>query len=124
MNIVIKEVTGKKELRQFVRFNIDLYKGNPYHVPSLIYDEMMTLDRKQNPAFEVCDAIYFLAYKGDRIGQGRENAKKYLADNPAVFDEVEQLVRNKYLNPEIEESDEPEEAPSAKVTKEKKESDK
>ena len=67
MNIVIKEVTGKKELRQFVRFNIDLYKGNPYHVPSLIYDEMMTLDRKQNPAFEVCDAIYFLAYKGDRI---------------------------------------------------------
>ena len=67
MNIVIKEVTGKKELRQFVKFNIDLYKGNPYHVPSLIYDEMMTLDRKQNPAFEVCDAIYFLAYKGDRI---------------------------------------------------------
>ena len=67
MNIVIKEVTGKKELRQFVRFNIDLYKENPYHVPSLIYDEMMTLDRKQNPAFEVCDAIYFLAYKGDRI---------------------------------------------------------
>ena len=67
MNIVIKEVTGKTELRQFVRFNIDLYKGNPYHVPSLIYDEMMTLDRKQNPAFEVCDAIYFLAYKGDRI---------------------------------------------------------
>ena len=67
MNIVIKEVTGKKELRQFVRFNIDLYKGNPYHVPSLIYAEMMTLDRKSNPAFEVCDAIYFLAYKGDRI---------------------------------------------------------
>lgn len=67
MNIVIKEVTGKKELRQFVKFNIDLYKGNPYHVPSLIYDEMMTLDREQNPAFEVCDAIYFLAYKGDRI---------------------------------------------------------
>ena len=64
------------------------------------------------------------SYKGEKIGQGRENAKKYLADNPAVFDEVEQLVRNKYLNPEIEESDEPEEAPSAKVTKEKKESDK
>ena len=64
------------------------------------------------------------SYKGEKIGQGRENAKKYLADNPTVFDEVEQLVRNKYLNPEIEESDEPEEAPSAKVTKEKKESDK
>ena len=64
------------------------------------------------------------SYKGEKIGQGRENAKKYLVDNPAVFDEVEQLVRNKYLNPEIEESDEPEEAPSAKVTKDKTESDK
>ena len=39
------------------------------------------------------------SYKGEKIGQGRENAKKYLADNPAVFDEVELLVRNKYLNP-------------------------
>lgn len=37
------------------------------------------------------------SYKGDRIGQGRENAKNYLADNPAVFEEVEQAVRDKCL---------------------------
>ena len=37
------------------------------------------------------------SYKGERIGQGRENAKNYLADNPAVFDEVEQAVREKCL---------------------------
>ena len=65
------------------------------------------------------------SYKGEKIGQGRENAKKYLADNPAVFDEVELLVRNKYLNPEAEEEKEKEETPTAKkTTKEKKESDK
>ena len=65
------------------------------------------------------------SYKGEKIGQGRENAKKYLADNPTVFDEVELLVRNKYLNPEAEEKQEQEEAPAAKkTTKEKKESDK
>lgn len=28
MSVVIKEVTSKKELKKFVKFNIDLYKGN------------------------------------------------------------------------------------------------
>lgn len=40
------------------------------------------------------------SYKGEKIGQGRENVKVYLADNPSVFDEVEQLVRAKYLGQE------------------------
>ena len=67
MSIEIKEVTTKKELRKFVKFNINLYKGNPYHVPSLIDEEMMTLSKDKNPAFEKCDAIYFLAYKDNKI---------------------------------------------------------
>ena len=33
------------------------------------------------------------AYEGNKIGQGRENAKQYLKDNPAVRDEVERKVR-------------------------------
>jgi GNAT superfamily N-acetyltransferase len=60
-------VTSKSALRQFVKFNIELYEGNPYHVPGLISDELMTLDRDKNPAFEFCEAIYFLAYKEDKI---------------------------------------------------------
>lgn len=67
MGVIIKEVTGKKELKQFVKFNIELYKDNPYHVPGLIEEEMVTLDRKKNPAFELCDSIYYLAYKDDKI---------------------------------------------------------
>lgn len=67
MSVIIREVTSKKELKQFVKFNIELYKGNPYHVPGLIEEEMVTLDKTKNPAFEVCDAIYFLAYKDDKI---------------------------------------------------------
>ena len=35
----------------------------------------------------------WFAYKGEKIGQGRENAKKYLKENPAVFAEVEAKVR-------------------------------
>lgn len=33
------------------------------------------------------------AYKGAKIGQGRENAKNYLAQNPQVCEEIENLVR-------------------------------
>ena len=36
------------------------------------------------------------AYNGDKIGQGRENAKKYFMENPAVMEEVEQKVRDFY----------------------------
>lgn len=67
MSVIIKEVTDKRDLKKFVKFNIELYKDSPYHVPGLIEEEMMTLDKKKNPAFELCDAIYFLAYKDDRI---------------------------------------------------------
>ncbi len=35
----------------------------------------------------------WFSYKGEKIGQGRENTKKYLEDNPEVFDEIEHLVR-------------------------------
>lgn len=33
------------------------------------------------------------AYKGEKIGQGRENAKQYLKDNPQVCDEIEEQIR-------------------------------
>lgn len=45
------------------------------------------------------------SYNGERIGQGRENAKNYLAENPAVFEEVDKAVRAKCLAKE-EEADE------------------
>ncbi|MDR2147440.1 MAG: GNAT family N-acetyltransferase [Tannerella sp.] len=67
MSIEIKEVRTSKELRQFVRFNIDLYRDSPYHVPGLIDEEMMTLSREKNPAFETSEAIYFLAFKDKKI---------------------------------------------------------
>lgn len=67
MSVEVREVKGKKELRKFVKFNIDLYKDNPYHVPGLVDEELVTLDQTKNPAFEVCDAVYFLAYKDGKI---------------------------------------------------------
>ena len=41
------------------------------------------------------------AYKGDKIGQGRENAKLFLAQNPEVMNEIEAQVREHFgLNAE------------------------
>ena len=45
------------------------------------------------------------AYEGDKIGQGRENAKTYLHENPAFFDMLEEKVRDFYFTqPEDEET--------------------
>lgn len=35
----------------------------------------------------------WFSYNGEKIGQGRENAKKYLKENPAIFEEIESKVR-------------------------------
>lgn len=67
MSVRIVKVNTEELLKDFVKFNIDLYKGNPYHVPALIKEEMMTLSPKKNPAFEHCEAAYFLAYHGSKI---------------------------------------------------------
>ncbi|MDR2809316.1 MAG: hypothetical protein LBB84_02000 [Tannerellaceae bacterium] len=67
MAVQIKEAISKKELKKFVKFNIELYKDSPYHVPGLIDEELMTLNREKNPAFEQSEAIYFLAYKDQKI---------------------------------------------------------
>lgn len=38
----------------------------------------------------------WFSYNGDRIGQGRENVKKYLMDNPEMAKEVEEKIRAKF----------------------------
>ena len=38
----------------------------------------------------------WFSYNGERIGQGRENIKKYLADNPKFMEEVEKKVRDNF----------------------------
>lgn len=67
MEIKIAEVKTKGELKKFIEFGNSLYKDNPYFCPSLLYDEENTLSRDKNPAFEVCEAVYFLAYAGEKI---------------------------------------------------------
>jgi len=67
MSVEIRKVTTKDMLRDFVQFGIDLYAGNEFFVPPLVYDEMATLNQSKNPAFEHCDAAYFMAYRDGAV---------------------------------------------------------
>ena len=67
MAIIIKKVSSKKELKTFISFNYELYKGNPYSVPDLYDDMLNTFSSKKNAAFEFCEAEYFLAYKDNKV---------------------------------------------------------
>lgn len=71
MSVTVKPIgTSKKELLAYIKFEINLYKGNPYFVPPLIEDDLATLSPEKNPAFENCSAQYFMAYRdGKPVGR-------------------------------------------------------
>lgn len=59
-----------ENLKKFTQFQIDLYDGNPYYVPPLISDDVATLSPAENPAFDFCEAAYFMAYRdGKPVGR-------------------------------------------------------
>ena len=67
--IEVKEVTTKKEQKQFLNFALDLYKGNPYFVPPLYSDEKKMF-RKDYVYNESCDWTAFLAFEdGKPVGR-------------------------------------------------------
>ena len=66
-DIIIKEATTKRDIRRFVQFGIELYKGNPYFCPPIFFDEVNTFNPKGNPALEVCDFVIYLAYRHNEI---------------------------------------------------------
>ena len=66
MSVIIKEVQSRKELRDFVRFPIRLYKDCPHYVPNLYLDEMHALTEK-NPMTRYSKTAKFLAYKDGEL---------------------------------------------------------
>ncbi len=60
--IEIRKVVTKRDLKQFIDFRYELYEGCPYDAPNLFSDEMNTLSKEKNAAFEFCEAQYFMAF--------------------------------------------------------------
>ena len=69
-DIEIREVSGRKGIAEFVRFQNKLYKGTPAYVPALNFDEIDTLDPNKNPAYDYCETKFFMAYiNGKPVGR-------------------------------------------------------
>jgi len=68
--ISVVPVRTRRELRRFARFNIRLYKDNPYAVPELIGDTVKTFTPSANAAFDFCEAQTFIALReGEMVGR-------------------------------------------------------
>ncbi|MHB9141203.1 MAG: hypothetical protein ACYC25_04970 [Paludibacter sp.] len=67
MPIQIREVTTKKELKQFIWFGINLYKNCEFAAPPLLMDDLLNLSKGRNPALDFCDASYFMAFKDHKM---------------------------------------------------------
>jgi len=67
MPVTIKTVESAKELREFVKFPLHLYKDCPYYVPNLYLDELTALNPEKNPMGKYSKSRKFLAYKDGKI---------------------------------------------------------
>jgi hypothetical protein len=113
--LTVREVSGRKEQKEFVEFPLRLYKDCPQFVPPLYSDEMAVF-KKDYVYYDTSEAVYYLAWDGDQVvgrisgilqkasnekwGQKRVRFTRFDAVNdPAVakalFDAVENWARSK-----------------------------
>ena len=110
-NRVRVKVIKNKVAPPFREAEFDILYGKGISKEGNIFDMAVNLDIIEKSGS-------WFSYNGERIGQGRENAKRYLTDRPEMLAEVEKKVRAKFdeafeksLNDEgseeVEEQDEP-----------------
>lgn len=73
MGMEIKKVETKKDLKKFINFPHELYKGDPNYVPMLQMAAKELFSKKKNPFFEHSEVENFLAYKDGKLA-GRISA--------------------------------------------------
>ena len=67
MNTTISVVESRTELKRFIRFPHEIYRGNTCWVPPLMREELDTLSPARNPAFEDAEARLLLARRDGKI---------------------------------------------------------
>ena len=65
--VEIREVTTKRQLRQFVSFPNALYRDVPQYIPPVFADELDDWNPGKNPAFSYCEAKCWLALREGRV---------------------------------------------------------
>lgn len=66
MNIELRTVKTKKDLKTFVKVPFDIFKDNKCWVPPLVFDEMEIFNMEKNPAFDSADCRLFIAYRDNK----------------------------------------------------------
>jgi GNAT superfamily N-acetyltransferase len=65
--VTVRPISGRADLKRFVKFPWKIYADDPYWVPPLITQQLGRLDRKKNPLFGHADMQLFLAEEGGRV---------------------------------------------------------
>lgn len=66
MNITLKQVNTRRELKKFIQFPNRLFKDHPTYIPPLQMDEIALLTKK-NPSLEHSDLRMWIAYRDNEI---------------------------------------------------------
>lgn len=66
MSLELLEIDNRRDLKRWVDFPYQHYRGNPAYVPQLFREEVAYFDRSRNPAFEVSKVKLLLALKDGR----------------------------------------------------------
>ncbi|PKN01151.1 MAG: recombinase RecA [Elusimicrobia bacterium HGW-Elusimicrobia-1] len=86
------KVVKNKVAPPFAQAEFEMYYGEG------VSREACLLDKGVDDGLVEKSGTWFI-YKETRLGQGKDNAKNYLKDNPAVADEIEKILRDKYFGP-------------------------
>jgi ribosomal protein S18 acetylase RimI-like enzyme len=66
MEIVVKPVCSRGDMKKFIHLPARIHKGHANWIPPLYSDEWEYFDANRNKAFEYCDVILLLAYRGNQ----------------------------------------------------------
>ena len=88
-NRVRVKVIKNKVAPPFREAEFDIMYGKGISKEGNIFDMAVNLDIVEKSGS-------WFSYNGERIGQGRENAKRYLTDRPEMLAEVERKVRDNF----------------------------
>ena len=92
-----KEIVGNRTKVKIVKNKV----APPFRscVVEMLYGEGISLNGEILDVAVDMDLIKkagsFYSYKGERIGQGRENARKYIIEHPDMFDDLDKTIREK-----------------------------
>ncbi len=124
--------TGGKALKFYASVRLDIRKGEAIKEGSEIIGnrtKIKVVKNKVAPPFKSCivDVLYgegisrsselldlaverdlikkagaYYSYNGERIGQGRENARRFLMENPDMYEEIEKTIRSIFSGDNLE----------------------